>query len=62
MNADQGELDAMILDQMELDDEEYRTFVGGRDGRVFENESTILENWGDFAMDGLTVNNRHDSN
>ena len=47
---------------MELDDEEYRTFVGGRDGRVLENGSTILENWGDFAKDGLTVNNRHDSN
>ena len=43
MNADQGDLDAMILDQMELDDEEYRTFVGGRDGRLFENESTIPE-------------------
>ncbi|RLN12699.1 hypothetical protein C2845_PM09G12850 [Panicum miliaceum] len=29
MNADQGELDETIVDQMELDDEEYRTFVEG---------------------------------
>ena len=55
-------MDEAIVDQMELDDEEFKTFVGGLDGRLFENESTILENWGDFAMDGLTVNNRHDSN
>ena len=33
----------VIVDQMELDDAEYRTFVGGRDGRLFENESTIPE-------------------
>jgi len=32
MNADEGELDETIVDQMELD-EEYKTFVGGRDGR-----------------------------
>ena len=62
MNADQGELDERIVDQMELDDEEYRTFVGGLDGRLFENESTIPEDWGNFAMDGLTVNDGHDSN
>ena len=62
MNADQGELDEVIVDQMELDDEEYRTFVGGLDGRLFANESTILEDWGNFAMDGLTVNDGHDSN
>lgn len=29
MDADQCELDEMIDDQMELDDEEYRTFVEG---------------------------------
>ena len=31
MNADQGELDEAIVDEMELEDEEYRTFIGGRD-------------------------------
>ena len=36
MIAEQGELDEMIVDQMDLDDEEYRTFVEGRDGRLFE--------------------------
>jgi len=43
MNADQGELDEAIVDEMELDDEEYRTFIAGRDARLFENEDTILE-------------------
>ena len=55
MNADQGELDERIVDQMELDDEEHRTFVGGRDGRFFENESTIPKDWGNVEMDVLTV-------
>ena len=62
MNADKGELDERIVDQMELDDEEHRTFVGGQDGRFFENESTIPKDWGNFEMDGLTVNDGHDSN
>jgi len=62
MNADQGESDEVIVDEMELDDEEYRTFIAGRDARLFENEDTILEDWGNFAMDGLTVNDGQDSN
>ena len=62
MIADQGELDDTIVDQMDLDDEEYRTFVQGRDGRVFENEDTIPQDWGNFVMDVLTVNDGHDSN
>ena len=28
----------------------------------FENESTIPKDWGNFEMDGLTVNDEHDSN
>ncbi|RLN29467.1 uncharacterized protein C2845_PM05G21020 [Panicum miliaceum] len=47
---------------MELDDEEYRTFVEGRDGSLFENETTIPEEWNNCAMDELTVNDGHDSN
>jgi len=31
MNADQGELDEVIVDEMELEDEEYKTFIGGQD-------------------------------
>ena len=62
MNADQGESVEVIVDETELDDEEYRTFIAGRDARLFENEDTILEDWGNFAMDGLTINDGHDSN
>jgi len=62
MIADKGELDETIVDQMDLDDEEYITFVEGRDGRLFKNDDTILEDWGNFAMDELTVNDGHDSN
>ena len=62
MNADQGELDEAIVDEMELEDEEYRTFIGGRNARLFENEYTVPEDWGNFEMDGLTVNDGHDSN
>ena len=38
MNADQGELDEAIVDKMELEDEEYITFIGGRDAQLFENK------------------------
>ena len=31
ITADQGELDEAIVDEMEVDDEEYRIFVAGRD-------------------------------
>jgi len=62
MIADKRELDETIVDQMDLDDEEYITFVEGRDGRLFKNDDTILEDWGNFAMDELTVNDGHDSN
>ena len=31
ITADQGELDEAIVDEMEVDDKEYRTFVAGRD-------------------------------
>ena len=31
ITADQGELDEVIVDEMEVDDNEYRTFVAGRD-------------------------------
>jgi hypothetical protein len=47
MIVDHGELDETIVDEMELDDELYRTFVGGRDGGFFENETTI-------PMNGIT--------
>jgi len=46
MIADQGELDETIVDEMDLDDEEYKTFVEGRDGHLFENEDTIPQDWG----------------
>ena len=37
MNADQGELDEAIVDiKMEIDDEEYKTFVACRDTRLFD--------------------------
>jgi len=62
MTADQGELDEAIVDEMEVDDEEYRTFVAGRDTRLFDNDDTVPEDWGNFDMDGLTVNDGHDSN
>ena len=45
MNADEGEFDETTVDQMELDDEEYRMFVGGQDGRCSENETAIPEDW-----------------
>ncbi|RLM64703.1 hypothetical protein C2845_PM16G02820 [Panicum miliaceum] len=32
MTIDQAELDETIVEEMVLDDDEYRTFVGGRDG------------------------------
>ena len=56
MITDQGELDETIVDRMDLDDEEYRTFVEGRYGHLFENDDTVPEDWGNFAMDELTVN------
>ena len=62
MTADQGELDEVIVDEMEVDDEEYRTFVAGRDTRLFDNDDTVPEDWGNFDMDGLTVNDGHDCN
>jgi hypothetical protein len=55
-------LDEAIVDKMEVDDEEYRTFVAGRDTRLFDNDDTVPEDWGNFDMDGLTVNDGHDSN
>jgi len=62
MIADPGELDETIVDEMDLDDEEYKTFVEGRDGRLFENEDTVPQDWGNFDIDELTVNDGHDSN
>ena len=62
MIADQGELDETMVDEMDLDDEEYKTFVEGRDGRLFEIEDTVPQNWGNFGMDELTINDGHDSN
>jgi len=62
MTADQGELDEAIVDEMEVDDEEYRTFVAGRDTQLLDNDDTVPEDWGNFDMDGLTVNDGHDSN
>ena len=55
MIADEGELDETIVDKMDLDDEEYRIFVEGRDWE-------LNEDWGNFGMDELTVNDGHDSN
>ena len=62
MIVDQGELDEAIVDEMEVDDEEYKTFVEGRDGRLFENKDIVPHDWGNFSMDELTVNDGHDSN
>ena len=62
MIVDQGELDETIVDEMDLDDEEYKTFVEGRDGRLFENEDSVPQDWGNFDIDELTVNDGHDSN
>ena len=62
MIADEGELDETIVDKMDLDDEEYRTFVEGRDTRLFDNDDIVPEYWANFDMDGLTVNDDHDSN
>jgi len=62
ITADQGELDEAIVDEMEVDDEEYRTFVAGRDTQLLDNDDTVPEDWGNFDMDGLTVNDGHDSN
>ena len=62
INADQDELDEAIVDEMELDDEVYRTFVASRDAWLFENEDTVPDDWGKFAMDGLTINDGNDSN
>ncbi|RLM98472.1 uncharacterized protein C2845_PM06G31950 [Panicum miliaceum] len=62
MIVDQHELDKTIVDEMELNDEEYRTFVGGRGGSFFENETTIPEEWNKFSMHGIMVNDGHDSN
>ena len=55
-------MDEAIVDEMELEDEEYITFIGGRNARLFENEDTVPEDWGNIEMDGLTVNDGHDSN
>ena len=62
ITADQGELDEAIVDEMEVDDEEYRTFVAGRDTWLFDNDDTVPKDWGNFDMDRLTVNDGHDSN
>ena len=62
MNADQGKLDEVIFDEMELENEGYITFIGGRDAWQFENEDIVPEDWGNFEMDGLMVNDGHDSN
>ena len=55
-------MDEAIVDKMEVDDEEYRTFVAGRDTRLFDNDDIIPEDWGNFDMDGLTINDGHESN
>jgi hypothetical protein len=55
-------LDETIVDEMELDDEQYRTFIEGRDSSFFYNETIIPEEWNNFSMHGQTVNDGHDSN
>ena len=46
MTADQGELDEAIADEMEVDDEEYKIFVAGRDTRLFDNDDTVSRGLG----------------
>ncbi|CAO2207022.1 unnamed protein product [Urochloa humidicola] len=62
MNVDQGEDDEALVDAMELDDDEYLAFVDGRDGRRFDDEDNVPEEWTNVDLDGLTVNDGHSAN
>ena len=46
ITADQGQLDEAIVDEMEVDDEEYKIFVAGRDTRLFDNDDTVSRGLG----------------
>ncbi|CAN6314091.1 unnamed protein product [Urochloa humidicola] len=62
MNVDEGDDDETIVDEMELDDDEYLAFVDRRDGRRFDDEDNVPEEWSNVDLDGLTVNDGHNAN
>ena len=49
----------MVQQQVEY---EIEGIGGDRDTQLFDNDDTVPEDWGNFDMDGLTVNDGHDSN
>ena len=61
MEADQGEEDERIVEQMEADDAEHLTFVDEFVGRSFDDETYIPEDWAHIAPDAMTVNDCHHS-
>ena len=52
MRANQGEQDEALLDQMEADNDEFRTFVDLGVG--------IPEEWSNFTLEELMVNDGHE--
>jgi hypothetical protein len=62
MEADQGEEDERIVEQMEADDAEHLAFVNEFVDRSFDDETYIPEDWAHIAPDAMTVDDgRHSS-
>jgi hypothetical protein len=55
MQADQGEEDERIVEQIEVDDAGHLTFVNEFASRSFDDETYIPEDWADIAPDAMTV-------
>ena len=61
MEADQGEEDKRIVEQIEADDAEQLVFVDEFVGRSFDDETYIPEDWAHIAPDAMTVDDCHHS-
>ena len=61
MEADLGEEDERIVEQMEADDVEHAAFVDEFAGRRFDDETDIPEDWVHIAPDAMRVDDGHQS-
>jgi hypothetical protein len=61
MEADLGEEDERIVEQMEADDAEHFAFMDEFAGRRFDDETDIPEDWVHIAPDAMTVDDGHHS-
>jgi hypothetical protein len=61
MEANLGEVDERIVEQMEADDAEHVAFVDEFAGRRFDDEVDIPEDWVHIAPNAMTVDDGHHS-